>query len=327
MSASAAHDDRDHSADRSGSIPSDGLAKAEGAIALALGGGGARGIAHIGVLKVLEERSVPIDMVVGTSIGALGAALYGLEPSWRYVRERVFAFLRSEGFAKYGKGLTDSAVGGSRPGLLGRAWLLAKKSLALQAMLLRRSLVGRRRLAEAICAILPDKSFSDAVLPCAIVALDLATGEEVILRDGSLREAAIASASLAGFFPPVEREGRLLADPSPVSSVPVAASRRLGARGVVAVDIRSRVMPLRDIPSAADAVFRVSALACERANDAQLALADVVINPEVGGTYWSDFHDLEAHVERGSAAALAALPKLEALLGRLGRRPGAGTAR
>lgn len=288
-------------------------------IALALGGGGARGIAHIGVMKVLEERAIPVDMIVGTSIGAIGAALYGLEPNWRYVQERVFSFLRSKGFAKYGKGLTDSALAGTRTGPFTRVKLFLKRSLALQAMLVKKSLISRKRLAEAIASIIPDKTFSDTVFPCAVVCLDIRTGEEVIIREGSLRQAVIASASLAGFFPPVERDGRLLVDPSFVSSVPVHASRKLGAGAVIAVDIRSRVMPLKGTPSAAETVLRISALACERANDAQVELADVVISPEVGSTYWSDFHNLEAHVERGVAAAEKALPKLQKMLAQLGR--------
>lgn len=295
------------------------LSDVEKPVALALGGGGARGIAHIGVLKVLQEEGVPLDMLVGTSIGALGVALFGLEPDWKFVRERVFTSLRKKAFAKYGKGLSDSATGASTPGLFKRAKLFFLKSAALQILLAKKGLVSPKRLSEAICSICPDKTFADVKIPVAIVALDLKTGTEVVLREGGLQRAVVASASLAGFFPPVKLGGHLLVDPSPVSSVPVDAARRLGAACVIAVDIRSRVMPVDAVRSGADAIFRVAAMASERANDAQLARADVVIAPSVGKTYWSDFRDLDGHVEAGERAAREALPAIRELLAGLGR--------
>ncbi len=288
-------------------------------VALALGGGGARGIAHIGIFKVLQEERVPFDMIVGTSIGAVGAALWGLDPDWERLRDTIFASLRRKAFAKYGKGLTDSATGGSRPGLFRRAKLFLMKSAALQILLARRSLVSRRRLAEAVGDLVPDKTFADLKIPAAVVALDLGTGEEGISREGWRREAGVASAARAGCFPPGARGGRRLGDPSPVSSGPVDAARRLGAAGVIAFDIRSRVMPAERIASGVDAVFRIAAIASERANDVQASRADVVISPGVGDTYWSDFRDLDAHVAAGERAARAKLTEIRAMLDKLGR--------
>jgi len=288
-------------------------------IALALGGGGARGIAHIGIFKVLQEEGVPFDMIVGTSIGAMGAALWGLEPDWKWARDRIFVSLRKKGFAKYGKGLTDSATGAAKHGFFKRAKLFFMKFAALQVLLARKSLVSRRRLSGAIASIVPDKTFADLKVPAAAVALDLKTGTEVVIREGSLRDAVVASASLAGFFPPVQWGEGLLVDASPVSSVPVDAARRLGAAGVIGFDIRSRVMPTDKISSGADAVFRIAAIASERTNDDQASRADVSISPAVGDTYWSDFHNLEAHVEAGERAAREKLGEVREMLARLGR--------
>ena len=295
------------------------LSKTPNPIALALGGGGARGIAHIGIFKVLQEEGVPFDMIVGTSIGAMGAALWGLEPDWKWARDQIFVSLRKKGFAKYGKGLTDSATGAARHGFFKRAKLFFMKFAALQILLARKSLVSRRRLREAIASIVPDKTFADLKVPAAAVALDLKTGTEVVIREGSLRDAVVASASLAGFFPPVQWGEGLLVDASPVSSVPVDAARRLGAAGVIGFDIRSRVMPTDKIPSGADAVFRIAAIASERTNDEQASRADVSISPGVGDTYWSDFHNLDAHVEAGERAAREKLGEVRELVARLGR--------
>jgi NTE family protein len=295
------------------------ISDAERPVALALGGGGARGVAHIGVFKALEEEGVPLDMIVGTSIGALGTALYGIDPDWAHLRGRVFAFLEKRGFARYGKGLTDSVAGRNRPGAVKRLGAFVARFAALQILLLRRGIVSPKRLSSAVEALCPECTFADLKIPGAVVALDIGTGEEVVIRQGPLREAVTASASLAGFFRPFERDGRQLVDPSPVSSVPVEAARRLGAAGVIAVDIRSRLLPVERVRSGADAVLRVAAMASERANDGQVARADVVIAPGVGDTYWSDFRDLDAHVEAGERATREKLPEIRALLERLGR--------
>lgn len=296
--------------------------RGERKVALVLGGGGARGVAHIGVLKVLQEEGVPIDLLVGTSIGALGAALYGLRPDWRWVRERVFAYLRKKGFTKYGMGLQDSAGGRRTRPLLSRIGAFLKKSIALNILLAKRSLVRTKRLREAIAGILPEGSFEETKIPVAVVALDMLSGEEVVISTGSLREAVVASASLVGFFPQVRRDGRLYADPSPVSSVPVDAARRLGATAVIAADVRSRVERAGDVRTGVDAILRVAALASERANDEQLARADVAVSPGVGRTFWSDFRDLDAHVEAGARAARDALPRIRELVeGKPATRP------
>jgi NTE family protein len=294
------------------------LSTRDNPIALALGGGGARGMALIGVFKVLQEENVPIDMMVGTSVGALGVALFGLYRDWRKLRELTLDFLSKKGFAKYGKGLTDD-VAGRRKGPHNRTKMFLMKAAALLALLFRKGLVSPKRMREVVDAVCPDKEFRDLEIPGAVVALDLASCEEVVVREGSLRTACAASANLAGFFRPYRYGERLLVDASPVSSVPVDAARRLGAAAVIAVDIRSSLKPTRHFPSGADVAMRVMAMASERANTEQIARSDVVIAPGVEETYWSDFRDPEAHIAAGERAAREALPEIRALLERMGR--------
>jgi NTE family protein len=294
-------------------------------VALVLGGGGARGLAHIGVFKALQEHRIPVDMIVGTSIGAFGAALYGLRPDWTYVRDTTVAFLTSKGFAKYGKWLTGSVTGRAARPRRGIRKFLRKRALrvaqwvALQKLLMCRSLVARRRLREGVHGIVPDATFAETKIPVAMVALDLHSAHEVVLREGSLREGALASASLAGFFPPVRRGEWLLVDPSPVSSIPVGIARALGASVVIAVDIRSRVLPIDEMDSGAEAVLRIAAIASERSNDVEVEGADAVIAPGVADTFWSDFHNIDGHIAAGDEATRAALPAIRDALGRIGR--------
>jgi NTE family protein len=295
------------------------LSTAEKPVALVLGGGGARGMAQIGVFKVLQEEDVPIDMMVGTSVGALGVSLFGLYRDWTKLRDVTREFLNSKGFAKYGKGLTDD-VAGRKKRPPNRLKTTLMKGAALLVLLLRKGLVSQKRMREAVDAVLPEKTFADLDIPGAVVLLDLVTCEEVILREGSLREACAMSANLAGFFPPYRVGERLFVDPSPVSSVPVDAARRLGAAAVIAVDLRSRLKPTQYVPTGADAAFRVMAIASDRANVVQVERADVVIAPGVGDTYWSDFHSLDAHIAAGEQAAREAMPRIREMLEGLGRQ-------
>ncbi len=290
-------------------------------VALALGGGGARGMAMIGVFKVLQEERVPVDMMVGTSVGALAVALFGLYRDWKKIYNLTVEFLSGKGFAKYGKGLTDDVAGRKRRSP-NRLKVFLMKGGALLLLLVRKGLVSPKRMREAVDAVVPDKEFSDLEIPGAVVALDLVSCEEVIIREGSLREACALSANLAGFFRPYEYGDRLLVDASPVSSIPVDAARRLGAAAVIAVDLRSHLKPTHHIPSGADAALRVMAIASDRTNTAQVERADLIIAPAVEDTYWSDFHSIDAHVDAGELAAREAMPRIRELLARLGREPG-----
>ena len=196
------------------------------------------------------------------------------------------------------------------------------KSGALVLLAAKKSLVPHKRMREAVDGLIPDKRFADSEIPIAIVALDLKACEEVVIREGSLRDACALSANLAGFFPPQAYDGKLIVDPSPVSSVPVDAAFRLGAAAVVAVDIRSKLEPVEKVASGVDTVFRVAAMASDRANETQIARADAVITPGVAGTYWSDFRDVDAHVAEGERAAREAMPEIRRVLSELGRGSG-----
>jgi len=290
-------------------------------IALVLGGGGARGVAHIGVFKALQENGIPVDMMVGTSVGAFAASMWAVNQDWKQIRDVAFEFLAKYGFKSVGKGITADATGRKKkgPGLIKRFFLYFGKLFAVCWLVTFKSLISRRRLARGAYGVIPDKTFADADIPLAIVAADLRTGKEVVIREGSLRDASVASANLAGFFPPMDWGEYQLVDPSPVCSVPVAIARELGAARVIAIDIRSRVMPSERVKSGAEAIFRVAAMASERANDILVDSADVVIRPGVSETYWSDFHNLQDHVDEGERAALEVMPEIKKMVEELGR--------
>jgi NTE family protein len=176
-------------------------------IGYALGGGAARGLSHIGVLKVLHEQGISPDIIAGTSVGALIGALYagGLEPA--EIEQLV----------------------------LGLDW---KKLLYLVDMTLPLTgLLQGKRVVSLLKSILGDATFSQLRCDFACVATDIVSGEQVVLCDGSLIEAVRASISIPGIFTPVAIKGRYLVDGGLINTVPVSVCREMGAKYVIGVNV------------------------------------------------------------------------------------------
>jgi len=283
---------------------------------MALGGGGARGMAYIGVFRVLEEEGIRPDLMVGTSIGALTACMWSYSGDWKYVREKTKEFLQSRKFRKYGAGL-GLEMKDAKAGFWRKCAIWTNRVITAPRFVLARGLFSASGLHEAIRDALPDLKLEDLPIPVAVVALDLVSTQEEVITRGSAREACSASANLAGFFAPVEKDGKLLVDCSSVASLPVLAARRLGAGKVIALDIRSPVPQVepKNLRNALNAVLRLGVIASDRANTSQVDAADLIIRPEVGDVFWSDFRDmerLEAEGERATREKIDDIRKLAA---------------
>ncbi|WP_029215536.1 patatin-like phospholipase family protein [Kallotenue papyrolyticum] len=173
-------------------------------LGLALGGGGSKGSAHIGVLQALETLGVPIDAIAGTSIGGLVAALYGV---------------------------------GYRPVEIEQWFLRARARRIMERDPSGRGFLGMRRIAALLHEALGARTFADARLPLAMVAVDLRSAREVVIREGLLVEAVLATIAVPGIFPPLLRGEQLLVDGGVLNNVPVDVVRGLGAERVIAVDL------------------------------------------------------------------------------------------
>ncbi|HEX6291668.1 MAG TPA: patatin-like phospholipase family protein [Herpetosiphonaceae bacterium] len=173
-------------------------------IGLALGGGGGKGSAHIGVLTALEALHVPIDVIAGTSIGGLVGALYAV---------------------------------GYRPYQIEQWFQRATMRRILDRDPTNGGFIGTRKIEALLREAFGGRTFADATLPLALVAVDIGRGTEVILRDGPLVDAVLASTAIPGLFPPVLRDTRVLVDGGVLNNVPVDVAQMLGADRVIAVDL------------------------------------------------------------------------------------------
>ncbi|MCZ6690265.1 MAG: patatin-like phospholipase family protein [Planctomycetota bacterium] len=291
-------------------------------LGLVLGGGGSRGMAHLGVLQVFEEEGIPIDMIVGTSIGALIGGPYALNPDVHALQERTLAFLQSDSFRKIGLKRFRKA---DRPeqNFFESIFLSVRRGLAYTYLLRRSSLFDARVLGGILEDTVPDKTFEDVKIPLAISAVDLIEGEEVAIREGDLRPAILASISLPGFFPPVKSDGKLLSDLGFLGAVPADVAIEMGADVVVSVDVSPQFPPGNggeQFTTGLEILFRVESIGAKALRQIRLRDSDVIIRPEVGDLYWADFSTAKDMIERGKEATLRALPQIKSLLGKTERK-------
>ena len=281
--------------------PRDGLT-------LVLGGGGFKGLAHIGVLRTLQAEGLPIERVVGTSIGALLGATYCHFGDAERTLQHVQQFLASEGFR------ADSLVGfRRRPGRLPLVHRLIggiRRQVALERIFRRNSAYGGSALRTFVRHLVPRGDIADLCVPLEICVLDLGAAETVLLSRGDLRTAVTASSAVPGFFPPVEWGGSLLCDAGIVDNLPTAAAREAGASRVVAVDLSHSLVALRPMASGMELLLYAQEVSTRLANERRAAEADVVIRPELAGRHWLDTSHLERVLEAGERAAVEALPQL-----------------
>lgn len=248
-------------------------------LGLALGGGAVRGAAHVGVLSVLERAGVRPDVVSGTSVGAIVGA-------------GVAAGLSAEELLGYFERARWRDL--ARP-----AWRSPLSMLDIDPM---------GELVERVCGA---RSFSDLDVPFAAVACDIKTGEPVVIVEGPLKEALVASAAIPGLFEPVRRGPHLLVDGGLADNVPVAAARLLGATTVIAVDIVPPPDGTYEPRDVRDMLFMSFGI-LQRAAASGREHADILIAPDVARIPFTDFSQVRAAYEAGVEAAEAELSALRA---------------
>jgi len=310
-------------------------------LGLALGGGAARGFAHVGVLEVLEEEDIPVGAIAGTSIGALIGAVYACEPSVAALRERIDRFVEGELFRKIKRDfLKAPADRDAEDHLLDRVSAFIRKSIFYTLSMTRKAFVSEETLRDVVAELVPDVEVEQTRIPFAAVALDISRGKKYVFRSGSLRTAVQASCALPGVMVPVVHEGKVLVDGGWVEAVPVETVREMGADVVVGVNICSALEAGKEPARAIDVLLRADRVCRGLFARTSFAGADCLISPDVGGVDWSDFSDPGVKIERGREAALKSLPRLRAVLERKGapwwrrllgglvpRRPGRETGR
>ncbi len=272
-------------------------------VGLALGGGGSRGFAHIGVLKVLEKESIPIDIIAGTSIGAVvgGAYASGITPA--ELARRVEEITASP----LGQSPVFKAMGESpnhrEMGLADKIGLFFKSQWLFAQALFNPGMMSGEDFQSVIHHFIPDIAIEETKIPFRAVAADLITGKEIILSKGSLRKAVTASCSVPGFMPPLTDGDMLLVDGGIVDLVPCRIVRQEGADIVIGVDVDRDLNADREFKNAIDVYTRAAEIGSFHLSSFRLKDADVVIRPRVGDTKWFDLSGASDVIAEGERCA------------------------
>jgi len=268
---------------------------------LALGGGGARGFAHVGVLQVLEQAKLPIRAIVGTSMGAVAGGMYLAYGSadrvielWREAIDRdLIPSVRPIGKVPHAEAKEHPLIQVARR---------IRNRVVISFAINKSTILDDRDLVQALEFLIPDVRFSDLPKPLVVVATDVETGEEVRIRNGELRRALVASSAIPGMVPAVRVDGRDLVDGAVVAEVPTVAAREEGWP-VVAVDVSIDVPPVSEDDLVLDTMMRTQMMTARLWRRRQLRSASYVIRPDVGDARWAEWQRFDEFVELGRAAA------------------------
>ncbi|HTE40872.1 MAG TPA: patatin-like phospholipase family protein [Steroidobacteraceae bacterium] len=283
-------------------------------IGLVLSGGGARGAAHVGVLKVLEELRIPIDAVAGTSMGAVVGGLYASGLSAREVEDTLLSLDWQESFSDQ----SPRRALGFRRKQDDRNFLV-RYALGIDSdgFKLPKGLIQGQKLAQVLRAatlpVIEVDDFDRLPIPFRAVATDLETGAEVVMGSGDLVTAMRASMSAPGVFVPTEREGRLLADGGMVHNLPIAVAQQMNVDMLIVVDVSFPLYTRDELTSPIEMTLQGSAIMIRSRTleeRSKLTERDIVIDPQLG-TYGSvDFTRVEQVRALGEDAARAMIPRL-----------------
>ncbi len=295
-------------------------------IGLALGGGGARGLAHIGVLRVLENEKIPIDLIAGTSIGALMGGAYASGTNPDELQKKVDEYLNSPEFRSSAIRAFETGHAKGEIGLTQRIQTYLRNHFYLIQALFKPGILSHEDFQATIDYFIPNIQIEEARIPFRAVATDLVSGEEIIFSKGSLRQAVMASCAVPGALAPLKEGERLLSDGGIICSVPSSVARQEGADIVIAVVV-DRGIGSEELRNVVDVYLRVNEIMGERLKQCELAEADVVIRPEVGDLHWSSFSEAMNLIDEGEKAAREKLDDIRRLMPgiknfiRLRRRP------
>ncbi|MEO0123501.1 MAG: patatin-like phospholipase family protein [candidate division WOR-3 bacterium] len=276
-------------------------------LGIALGGGGAKGLAHIGVLEMLEENRIRLNYVAGTSIGAMVGAIYCLQGSAKNLREITKSIVESEEFKKleidkfYSRGANKFET--------------FKKKLFEKyyygTLFFKKSILKIEATEKLLKRIFADKTFSDLKIPFVCNSLDINSGNEVIFTTGPLYRAVWASCAIPGVFPALYNDDKILIDGGTINNIPIEPLKEIGAKIIIAVY-------LGDIPrfeKEPDTGFLITQRALSfmkyHLDKRILKLADCVIKPELNEHHWADFTAREDLIQKGREAVLQNIDKIK----------------
>lgn len=287
-------------------------------VALVLSGGGAKGFAHIGILEALDELDIPVDYIVGTSMGSIMGGFYAIGYSGKDIAEQVAKQDWSTIF-------TDQITSRKTPVAIKDELNRYAFSFPIkQGIKLPKGIVRGQRVMNILSKYTIDyhatDNFSDLPIPFSCVAVDLESGEAVVLEKGYLPKAMRASMSIPSIFTPVKIDDRLFVDGGVINNFPADVAKVKEYDYIIGVDVQSPLRSKDELVSATDIVNQLVSFAGRPRTDKNIKLTDIYIHPDISGYTTGSFtkDEIDSIISRGRKAAKEAYPKLLNLKKKLG---------
>lgn len=282
-------------------------------IGLALGGGGARGFAHIGALQVLHEENIPISFVAGTSMGAIVGAMYAesLDP---FTVERKFReFVQTDTYREMNLEQVISKID-KDANFWDYITSEIRGHLVLQMARNRISLLKSDPLVHLLEALLTIETFEQCKIPFVAVATDLITGQDVVLRSGKLLLAVQASASIPGYLPPITIDEQMLCDGGITCPVPVKYAKESSVDLVIGIAVPPQIDAPRPLGHAVDLLSRAEQITSYYYSNTLMAEADIEIFPKTGAVQWNEFNQMTEMIQAGREATKSVIPAIREII-------------
>ncbi len=270
---------------------------------LALGGGGARGFAHIGVLEVLEKEKVPIDFVSGTSMGAVVGALYAKDKDLNYVKEKIYSSIEKKVLKdleeEYARLEDKTTITNPK---LKKALLFVHELVFWNARVIERCLVDLQPFESLFQELFGKARFSVCKIPFLCVATDLVSRQVVYLQDGLISEALTATIALPGIFPPIKYDKKFLIDGGVLESIPSEALKQEGMDFITAISLEKKRKSSR-LKTSMDIIMATNEIRHKKLVEYNLACADFVFEPDTAAYGWADFSKIDEIIDKGRKEA------------------------
>jgi len=272
-------------------------------VGLALGGGGARGFAHIGVLKILTAHSIPIDLIVGTSMGAIVGATFCLNPDVNSLEEKLLGLAERPQLKRIENFFAQASEENSQKFIVQKLLSKIKDLYLWNLRAAKRWLIRTEPIMKLFEELFNNRDFSETLIPFACVAVDLNTASAVVIREGRILDAILASSSIPGVFAPFKRGDQLLSDGGILSTVPARQARILGADFVIGIDLNPTYVN-RELLTGLDVMFQSDWIKARYLNKLSLKYCDLVIKPEIVNLSWSAFSQGRFCIQKGELETL-----------------------
>ncbi len=285
-------------------------------LGISLGGGAARGYAHLGILKVMEEEEIKPSFISGTSMGAVLGGIYCYYGNIKDTINHIMEFLKSTDSInqKIYKIVIESEK--EPVNFVENIMQFIRKGIIYGKALTSKSMVPEEVYNQVFDTLVPDVNIEDLKIPFCAIVTEITEGEELMVTKGSLKNALKASSAIPGFYPPFLDGDKIYIDGGWTNKNPVRPCYQLGASEVVAVCVARELEDTKDFSIGMDLIIRSNAVSTHRLGQLQKEGASLVLYPKVENIHWADFGKYQEGISRGIECARENIKKIKTIYGR-----------